>query len=113
MTTYIPRLARIASSRRPGRAHKDPADPRRANARVNVDLLAGILPQIRHRLGLSPQFSDEALLASLVAITRHPSHEGRWRAAEVSTLGQALAASGKDLRHALVTLLTLLPKPYL
>jgi hypothetical protein len=78
-----------------------------------MDALVGAVPQIRHRLGVGAQFSDEAMLASLVAIARHPSHEARWRAAEASTLGQYLAGSGKDMRHVLVTLLTLLPKPYL
>jgi hypothetical protein len=67
------------------------------------------VPQVRRRLEVGASFSDQALLASLVAIARHPSHEGRWRTAETSTLGQYLASSGKDVRRALVTLLTLLP----
>lgn len=111
MTTFIPRLSRISSGK--GAPGKRGATTTGAHeARVNVSSLAALVPQIRRRLGLSPAFSDQALLASLIAITRHPTHESRWRAAASSTLGQHLAAGGKDLRHALTTLLSLLPKPY-
>lgn len=111
MTTFIPKLARISSGKGAGRSRlKPPAG--RTIARVNVETLAGLVPQIRRRLSIGRAFSDEALLASLVAIARHPSHEDRWRAAEASTLGQYLAGSAKDRHRALVTLLSLLPKPF-
>ncbi|MCC7253079.1 hypothetical protein [Hyphomicrobium sp.] len=78
---------------------------------VNVDRLTRLMPQIRRRLAVRRDFSDAALLASLIAIARHPSHQERWHAAEASTLGRHLAATGGDLHRALVTLLSLLPQP--
>lgn len=113
MPSYIPRLTRIVSGNQTG------AGSRHANGKsdgcggspVNVELLARLVPQIRHRLSISHALTDEALLASLVAIARHPSHEARWKAAGTSTLGHHLAVGGRDMRRTLVTLLSLLPKP--
>jgi iron-sulfur cluster repair protein YtfE (RIC family) len=78
---------------------------------VNVETLAGLMPHLRERLAIGAPFSDEALLASLAAIASHASHEERWSAAETSTLGQYLASRSNDSHRALVTLLSLLPKP--
>lgn len=109
MGHYIPRLARITSGQGTGRASVSGINPR--DSSVDVERLARLLPQIRERLALGDQFSDDALLASLLAIARQPSHETRWRAAETSTLGQYLASSSDDLHGALVSLLSLLPGP--
>lgn len=110
MTNYIPRLARISAGKG-AEAKRMPLGSGVQETAVSVDRLARRLPQIRRSLAIGRQFSDEALLASLVAIARHPSNEARWRAAEASTLGQYLASSGKDMHRTLVTLLSLLPQP--
>ena len=107
MTTFIPRLSRITSGRSTSRGSK--AAP--SGRAVNVETLAGLVPHLRRRLAIGYPFSDGALLASLIAIASRPSHEERWRTAEASTLGQYLASTGKDRNGALVTLLSLLPKP--
>ncbi|HEX2842648.1 hypothetical protein [Hyphomicrobium sp.] len=113
MGSYIPRLARIRSGNlKSGRCTPHSGDLEH-EAPVNVERLTRLVPQIRKRLAIGRPFSDAALLASLVAIARHPSHEARWRAAESSTLGQYLASSVKDRSHALVTILSMLPKPHL
>lgn len=109
MTHYIPKLARISS----GKGAAKRTGTRTREEAVNVDRLARLVPQVRQRLVIGNTFSDAALLASLVAIARHSSHERRWRAAEASTLGQYLASSGKDMHRTLVTLLSLLPQPTL
>jgi len=113
MATYIPRLARIAASGGRTAAEQPDTDTDRATARVNIETLAALVPQVRHRLTIGRQLSNEAVLASLIAIARHPSQAARWRAARSSTLGQHLTTGGRDVRHALVTLLALLPKPHL
>lgn len=112
MTNYIPRLARISASKGAD-AKRKTAGARPREATVSVDRLARLMPQVRRSLAIGRQFSDDALLASLAAIARHPSHETRWRAAEASTLGQYLASNGKDMHRTLVTLLSLLPQPTL
>lgn len=109
MGHYIPRLARISSGQGTGRGAVNSSRPRDTTG--DVERLTRLLPQIRERLALGDQFSDDALLASLLAIARQPSHETRWRAAETSTLGQYLASSSDDLHGALVSLLSLLPGP--
>jgi hypothetical protein len=110
MTTFIPRLFRITSGEGAEYASETaPSSP--ANKTVNVETLAGLLPDLRRRLAIGTSFSDAALLAGLVAIASHSSQEERWRAAAKSTLGQYLASTGRDHHHSLVTLLTLLPKP--
>lgn len=111
MTHFIPKLARISAGRHKGTKHAADTSPRPREGPVNVARLARLVPQIRKRLAVERTFSDAALLASLTAITRHPSHGERWHAAEASTLGQYLAGSGKDMHRALVTLLSLLPRP--
>lgn len=113
MTSYIPKLARISARKGAAASRPAVAGPRARETTVNVDRLARLVPLIRRRLAIGRPFSDAALLASLTAIARHPSHEERWRAAEASTLGQYLASSGKDVHRALVTLLSLLPRPSL
>lgn len=110
MAHYIPRLARISVGKRNDPRHTAGTGPRTREGPVNVERLARLMPQIRRRLGIDRAFSDTALLASLVAITRHPSHAERWHAAETSTLGQYIASSGKDMHCILVTLLSLLPR---
>lgn len=111
MTNFIPRLARISAGK-----HKHPErvakrSPRTREGPVHVERLARLMPQVRRRLAIGRTFTDAALLASLTAITRHPSHGERWHAAEASTLGRYLAANGQDMHRALVTLLSLLPRP--
>ncbi len=110
MTHYIPRLSRISAGKG-GPGKRMPAGPRLREPAVNVDLLARLLPEIRRSLSIGRAFSDAALLASLVAIVRRPTHEARWRAAEASTLGQHLASGAKERERALVMLLSLLPTP--
>lgn len=110
MTSYIPKLARITSGRDAGKKHA-PAPDEPTDETMLVHTLTRLAPRIRRRLAIKPQFSDDALLAGLLAIARHSSHEKRWRAAEASTLGKYLANSETDLHRALVTLLSLLPKP--
>lgn len=113
MTRYIPKLARISAGKRAAAKRTAQSGPRTREAAVNVERVARLVPQVRRRLAISTTFSDAALLASLAAIARHPTHEKRWRAAEASTLGQHLASSGKDMHRTLVTLLSLLPEPSL
>jgi len=110
MTQYIPKLARFGSGKSAPKRRPATDGSRASLATVNVEHIARLVPKVRKRLAIGRPFSDAALLASLVAIARHPSHEERWRAAEASTLGQYLASSGKDRRQALVTLLSLLPR---
>lgn len=112
MTNYIPRLARISAGKGPA-GKRSASGGRSGQGTVNVDRLARLVPEIRRSLAVGRQFSDAALLASLVAIARHPTHETRWHAAEASTLGQYLASNGKDMHRALVALLSLLPQPSL
>lgn len=110
MPNYIPRLARFSAGKK-APTESAPPDPHTRERAVNVDRLARLAPRIRRSLSISRQFSDDALLASLVAIARHPSHEARWHAAETSTLGQYLASNSKDMHRSLVALLSLLPQP--
>lgn len=116
MTTYIPRLARITSGRSAGRKRPPHLEDgqvfeERRNDPVTLRTLARLAPRLRTQLGIGTAFSDDALLASIVSIARHPSHEERWHAAEASTLAQYLASTGTDVERALVTLLSMLPKP--
>jgi hypothetical protein len=111
MTHFIPRLARISAGKSKVAKPAADAGPRPRGAPVNVERLGRLVPQVRRRLAIGRQFSDAAVLASLAAVTRHPSHGERWHAAEASTLGQYLRSSGKDMHRALVTLLSLLPRP--
>ncbi len=80
---------------------------------VNIEHLAGLVPVIRRRLAIAGTISDEAIFASLTTIAAPSTYEDRWRAAEASTLGQFLLSHGKDLKACLITILALLPKPYL
>lgn len=111
MSHYIPRLARISSGKGAGAKRKAPRDDPPDEAALDVGRLSRLVPKIRRRLAVDRQLSDAALLASLVSIARHPTHQARWRAAESSTLGRHLANRSQDLHHTLVTLLSLLPKP--
>ncbi|MBN8913641.1 MAG: hypothetical protein J0H65_16615 [Rhizobiales bacterium] len=111
MSQFIPKLARITAGKRKVPKHAADIGHRTDEGPVNVARLARLMPQVRKRLAIDRTFSDAALLASLAAVARHPSHAERWHAAEASTLGQYLAASGKDMHRALVTLLSLLPRP--
>jgi len=118
VTSYIPKLARISARSRPGGKRKGGASRRSAPSgaepqRVNIEYLAGLVPVIRRRLAIAATFSDEAIFASLTAIAAPSTYEARWRAAEASTLGQILLSHGKDLKACLITILGLLPKPYL
>jgi hypothetical protein len=115
VTSYIPKLARISArsrasaKRKGGAAPQGPPSPQR----VNIEHLAGLVPVIRRRLDIAGTFSDDAIFASLTTITAPATYEDRWRAAEASTLGQFLLGQGKDLKASLITILGLLPKPYL
>jgi hypothetical protein len=80
-------------------------------APIDILHLAELVPVVRARFSLSSEFSDDAILASLRAITSWSEQRGRWRAAFNSNLGYALAIGGRDLNTALNTLLTLLPRP--
>ncbi|HRN84540.1 MAG TPA: hypothetical protein PK857_06945 [Hyphomicrobium sp.] len=111
MAHYIPGLSQIVSGIR-GIGRRELTDAS-STAPVNVSRLAAMIPELRRRLPIGPVLSDEALLASLVSIARHTSEEARWRAAEASTLGQHLAVSSRDKYRDLVTLISVLPKPYL
>lgn len=111
MAHYIPGLSQIVSGVR-GVGRRDFADTT-ASEPVNVSRLAALIPELRRRLPIGRALSDKALLASLVSIARHTSEEGRWRAAEASTLGQHLAVGSRDKYRDLVTLIAILPKPYL
>lgn len=109
MSHFIARLSQIITGKRPtARATAGHAD----DIPVDLESLAALLPQLRQRLPLA-SMSDDALLASLVTIARHATDENRWRAAEASTLGQHLAVESDDLQRDLVTVLSLLPIPYL
>lgn len=118
MTSYIPKLARISARSRPGAGRKrsgaQPAvGPSGRAQRINIEYLAGLVPVVRRRLAIAQTFSDDAIFASLTAIVARTSYEDRWRTAEASTLGLFLLSHGKDLKGCLVTILALLPKPYL
>lgn len=108
MTHYIQRLAQIIASKR-ARARRGEQDFVPVDARE----LAELVPLLRKELRLPGSLSDDAFLASLIAIARHRTDEDRWHAAETSTLGQQLAVQSDDLERDLVTLLSLLPQPYL
>lgn len=109
MPHFIARLSKIITGRRPGaRAAANEAD----DLPVDVENLRVLLPELRQHLPLA-RLSDEALLASLVGIARHGTDEARWHAAEASTLGQQLAVDSDDRERDLVTVLSLLPMPYL
>lgn len=107
MTHYIQRLSQIISGRR--KRAKCAADEH-PDIPVDVAELAELVPLLRKRLALGA-LSDDAILASLVAIARRPTDETRWHAAEASTLGQQLAVESGDLHSDLVTLISLLPQP--
>lgn len=109
MTHYIQRLSQIISGKR---ARAKGAVSGHADAPVDLQELAELVPLLRRRIALG-SMSDDAILASLVAIARHPTDEGRWYAAETSTLGQQLAVESEDLHRDLVTLISLLPQAYL
>ncbi|AHB50149.1 hypothetical protein W911_09270 [Hyphomicrobium nitrativorans NL23] len=111
MAHYIPGLSQIVSGIR-GVGRRDVSETA-PSAPVNVSRLAALIPDLRRRLPIGTALSDEALLASLVSIARHTSEEARWRAAEASTLGQHLAVGSRDKYRDLVTLIAVLPKPYL
>lgn len=109
MPHFIARLSKIITGRPPAAraaAHDQDEIP------VDLEDLATLLPELRRHLPLA-HLSDEALLASLAAIARHGTDEARWHAAEASTLGQQLAVDSKDRERDLVTVLSLLPMPYL
>ena len=110
MSSYIPTLARITSGRDAG-TKRAPIPHEQSDETILIHTLTRLSPRIRQRLAIKRQFSDDALLASLLAIARHSSHEARWHAAETSTLGQYLASSEPDMHRTLVSLLSLLPKP--
>lgn len=80
---------------------------------VDIEQLKRALPDLRDTLAIPAEFSNDALLASLLFIARHPTEETRWHAAEASTLGQYLAGNGRDMHRTLVALLSLLPEPTL
>lgn len=110
MTHYIQRLSQIISGKRA--RGKSIAAEHADVPPIDLRELAELVPLLRKRLALG-SLSDDALLASLVAIARHPTDEARWYAAETSTLGQQLAVESEDLHRDLVTLISLLPQPYL
>ena len=71
---------------------------------------AQIVPLVRARLRIDAGISDETMIAALAAITAHADQRGRWMAAFNSELGQALAATGRDLNTALRVLIALAPE---
>lgn len=113
MTTFIPKLARIASGTETGSPRTAVDLGSGVEQAVDAATLARLAEKLRQRLAIGPVFSDAALVASLSTIVRQPSHEARWRAAEASTLGQYLAIGNQDLHRTLVRLLAELPKPTL
>lgn len=72
--------------------------------------LAQIVPLVRARLKIGGDIADETVIAALAAITACSDLRGRWMAAFNSELGQALAASGRDLNTALRVLTALAPE---
>jgi len=70
-----------------------------------------LLPVVRERLRLGSHLTDEAVLASLAAITSRSVPRERWKVAFNSALGRFLATRGSDLASALGLLMALLPPP--
>lgn len=77
---------------------------------LHLNELVGI---VRRRLDIDDAFPDDAMLASLQAISARSAPRDRWRAAFDSNLGHWIALKGADLNSALNTLIALLPKPRL
>ncbi len=73
--------------------------------------LAELVPIVRERLNISEAFPDDALLASLKAVTAHTNLRERASAAFASNLGQHLGQTSADLQTAMEVLLALLPPP--
>ena len=73
--------------------------------------LGELVPLVRARLSIGAGLHDEAILASLAAITSRSDRRERWRTAFGSSLGQWLAMRGSDLNTSLNVLMELVPRP--
>ncbi len=87
------------------------------HAPADVLHLAELVPIVRERLRVGPDFPDDAILASLKAIAQRTAPRDRWSTAFQSNLGLWLSASCREHEHNLAedltTLLNLMPKPRL
>lgn len=83
-----------------------------AASSAEIDLHLGeLVPVVRARLKIGAGLRDEAILASLAAITSRADRRERWRTAFGSSLGQWLAMRGSDLNTSLNVLMELVPRP--
>ena len=73
--------------------------------------LAELVPVLRSKLAIGADFSDDAILSSLKIIASRSSHRERWHAAFLSNLAIWFSSQGRELSHALKTVLGALPPP--
>ena len=73
--------------------------------------LAALIPELRVRLRLAADVTDDAMLRGLSEIAALKTGAERWRAAFNSELGRRLAARGTDLNTALNIILGIVPQP--
>lgn len=78
---------------------------------VDVVRLAALIPELRVRLRIATDVTDEMLLRGLSEVAALKSGADRWRAAFNSEIGRWLAARGSDLNTALNIILGSVPVP--
>jgi len=108
--------SRFVGSDKEFRAWKDASEAAaEAPALDDADILhlAELVPVVRRRLTIGPDFSDDAILASLKRVVAKTTDRDRWGAAFDSNLALWLSAQGRELGSALTTLVALMPPPRL
>lgn len=73
--------------------------------------LAALIPELRARLRIASDVTDDMLLRGLTEIAALRTGAERWRAAFNSEIGRWLAARGSDLNTALNIILGIVPLP--
>lgn len=77
----------------------------------DVARLAALIPELRGRLRIAAEVTDEVFLRGLSEIAARTSSSDRWRAAFNSEIGRWLASRGSDLNTALNIILGIVPVP--
>lgn len=78
---------------------------------VDVARLAALIPELRVRLRIAADVTDDVLLRGLSEIAALKTGADRWRAAFNSDIGRWLASRGSDLNTALNIILGIVPVP--
>ncbi len=99
-------LSDIASLRQPALE-----EPDHDGVGPDVLHLAELVPVLRSKLAIGLDFPDDAILASLKIIAARSTHRERWHAAFLSNLALWFSSQGRELSHALTTVLEALPPP--